>query len=61
MKKKWIALMIIIASLCFACACGGNGDGTSSSAGSQETSSESGVNGGAMEGDNELDWNTLQE
>lgn len=97
MKKKWIALMIMVASLCFTCACGGGDEETSSDVGSQVTASESmtdetsskveassesetntasseqesasseasseeesGVNGGSMAGDNDLDWNTPQ-
>ena len=89
MKKKWIALMIMVASLCFACACGGNKDNSSNNSGSQDVSSESsidsesdstsssegesasdensssdenesGINGGSMEGDNDLDWNNPQ-
>ncbi len=84
MKKKWIALIIMVTSLCFACACSllGNDNGTSSETSSQGISSESttggesssnttppeesssgepevesGVNGGYMKGDNDLDWN----
>ena len=41
MKKKWIALMIMVASLCFTCACGGGEEETSSDVGSQVTASES--------------------
>ena len=69
MKKKWIALIIMVASLCFACACGENKDNSSNNSGSQDVASdensssnenESGVNGGSMEGDNDLDWNNPQ-
>ena len=89
MKKKWIALMIMVASLCFACACDINKDNSSNNSGSQDVSSESiidnesdstsstekesasdensssnenesGINGGSMEGDNDLDWNNPQ-
>ena len=89
MKKKWIALIIMVASLCFACACGENKDNSSNNSGSQDVSSESsidsesdstsstedesasdenssfdenesGINGGSMEGDNDLDWNNPQ-
>ena len=89
MKRKWIALIIMVASLCFACACGENKDNSSNNSGSQDVSSESiidnesdstssteeesasdensssnknesGINGGSMEGDNDLDWNNPQ-
>ena len=89
MKKKWIALIIMVASLCFACACDINKDNSSNNSGSQDVSSESsidsesdstsstedesasdenssfdenesGINGGSMEGDNDLDWNNPQ-
>ena len=64
MKKKWIALIIMVASLCFACACGENKDNSSNNSGGQDVSSpnenESGINGGSMEGDNDLDWNNSQ-
>ena len=83
MKKKWIALLIMVMATCFACSCGGTQSNSSSNDGSQEYSSvqsndkentssedggtsetpdnsseeESGVNGGRLDGDNDLDWN----
>ena len=63
MKKKWIALIIMVASLCFACACDTNKDNSSNNSANQDVSSnenESGINGGSMEGDNDLDWNNPQ-
>ena len=80
MKKKWLALIITIMATCCFCACGAGtvGDGSGSTASTEQGSSpiegdssptddstpdesESGTNGGKLEGDNDLNWEDSQK